>query len=309
MQKCGMDELTRATGLYLILTAVSSASSLIDEYAYERDARLWLDVEDDRVLCPDEPEILIQRYIAALIYFSFNGPEWSNCDAELPGDPSLQPCVGDGKRWLDASHECDWFGVTCDSTIEDQYNPSPITNINLTANNLAGFMPIEMFELTELTGLSMDHNKNIYGQIPEEISWLEKLTYINLDDNYLQGPIPSEIYGMTALRAIDLNANRLTGTISSDIGNLENLMVLQLEDNYFQGTIPQAALAKLDKLRKSFAARFSLWDCYDHSFGSLTHIRPSCRFLYSPRHPPQQLLHLGIISRRSLLGNRRPKSR
>jgi Leucine-rich repeat (LRR) protein len=127
---------------------------------------------------------------------------------------------------------------------------------------LAGFIPIEMFELTELTGLSMDHNKNIYGQIPEEIAWLEKLTYIDLDDNYLQGSIPSEIYGMTALQAIDLNANRLTGTISSDIGNLENLMVLQLEDNYFQGTIPETALAKLDKLRKFlFTVRALLHDC------------------------------------------------
>jgi hypothetical protein len=243
-----------------------------------------LDVEDDLLLCPDEPDILRQRYIAALIYFSFNGPEWSNCDADLPGDPSLQPCVGGGTRWLDASHECEWFGVSCESTTEDRYNPYPITNINLTANNLAGFMPIEMFELTELTGLSMDHNKNINGQIPEEISKLEKLTYINLDDNYLQGSIPDVVYGMTALRAIDLNANRLTGTISSDIGNLENLMVLQLEDNLFQGTIPETALAKLDKLRKSFAARFLLWDYCDHS---VTHTCLSSRLQYSPRNSPQ----------------------
>jgi hypothetical protein len=243
-----MDEITRATGIYLILTSVSDPSSLLDEFSYERGARFWLDVEDDRLLCPNEPEILIQRYIAALMYFTFNGPEWSNCDAELPGDPSLQPCVGGGTRWLDASHECEWFGVSCESTAIDKFNPQPITKINLTANNLAGFMPVEMFELKELTGLSMDHNKNIYGQIPEEIAWLEKLTYIDLDDNFLQGTIPSEIYGMTALQAIDLNANRLTGTISSDIGNLVNLMVLQLEDNVLQGPIPGAALANLDKL-------------------------------------------------------------
>jgi hypothetical protein len=200
------------------------------------------------MLCPDEPEVLIQRYIAVLMYFSFNGPEWSNCDADLTGETSLQPCVGGGTRWLDSSHECEWFGISCESTTIDTYNSYPITKINLTANNLAGFIPVEMFELTELTGLSMDHNKNIYGEIPSEIGWLYNLKYIDLDDNYLQGSIPDVIYSMTALQAIDLNANRLTGTISSDIGNLVNLMVLQLEDNVLQGPIPGAALANLDKL-------------------------------------------------------------
>jgi hypothetical protein len=243
LAKCGMTERNRATAIYFILASISDASDLVDEFSHSYEARLWLDVADELLVCANQPKVLIQRYVAAVAYFSLNGPEWSNCQANLPGDSFIGDCVGDESRWLSVNHECDWYGLECDNDSEI------ITKVNLTANDLAGVLPVELFALTELTGLSMDHNKNIGGPIPSEIGKLSKLTYLDMDDNYLDGTIPEVLYTMTTLQAIDLNANRLSGTISNKVGNLVNLMVLQLEDNILEGPVPEVGLANLDQMR------------------------------------------------------------
>jgi hypothetical protein len=216
---------------------LTNATILQDSTSAPFAALQWLNHLDSAILCDDDPQLL-QRYTLAVLYFATNGQNWSNCTADLTTTntavhTSLGACQG-GSRFLDAVSECFWYGVTC--TVDNQ-----VETIRLKANGLSGQLPIELFLLPDLTGLSLDHNKNITGTIPASLSKAHNLTYIELDDNALTGSFPAAFYKLTGLKAIDLDNNLLTGTISSDIRNLKLLMVLQLENNWFQGPLPNFA--------------------------------------------------------------------
>jgi Leucine Rich Repeat len=192
------------------------------------------------MVCADDTSAVIQRFVLALIYFEMNGDEWINCRAASSATPG--ECTN-GTQWLDASHECEWYGITCDAA------STVVSKIALKENNLTGTLPVELFSLVDLVGLSLDHNM-IGGRIPKEIAALSKLTYLELDDNMMFGRIPPALYTMTSLKALDLNKNDLLGSLSNDIGKLTNLMVLQVEDNYLSGPIPSKGLAMLDEMGK-----------------------------------------------------------
>jgi hypothetical protein len=202
---------------------MASLNPDVDTPAFQ--AYFWLDFNDDQILCPRDPK-LTQRYTLATIYFAMNGPNWKNAD-----------------RWLSSTNECDWFGVACNSNDE-------VTVLTLKENGLSGDLPDAVFTLTSLTGLSLDHNKEISGSIPPSIAQLAVLEYIELDDNKMTGTIPDELYAMTTLKAIDFNGNAFTGTIADKISNLSKLMVLQLEGNEFVGLLPWFGLAMLKDLCK-----------------------------------------------------------
>ena len=57
---------------------------------------------------------------------------------------------------------------------------------------LAGSIPQEIGDLTNLTGLELPRNQ-LTGSIPQEIGNLKKLEYLFLNDNQLIGNIPSEV--------------------------------------------------------------------------------------------------------------------
>jgi len=139
---------------------------------------------------------ILQRYTLAAMYYALNGDGWTNCSAErkwLGNDDDddgadeddtdaidtieVGTCLArgsgqNGVRFLDASHECNWFGLSCggdpdydtptfdlDSSLSgnafsndlDRYRP--ITDISLPRNNLQGTIPIEFYKVFE--GLSM----------------------------------------------------------------------------------------------------------------------------------------------------------
>ena len=239
MSKCGVSESDRSQAVLGDVSTVSPLSELVDEASVAHTALIWLDKEDDLIVCSDGSRAVVQRYVLAMFYFSMNGFEWSNCRAsssEVAG-----PCI-DGKPWLDSSHECEWYGIECDTN-------STVTKLTLKANNLVGVLPDELFFLSGLVGLSLDHNMFIGGEIPEAIGKLTQLTYVELDENFLGGSIPDSLYTISTLQAIDLNGNKLMGTISESIMNLPSLAVFQIEDNLFEGALP-TGLASLEELRK-----------------------------------------------------------
>lgn len=221
------------------MSGVSTAASLTNTNSPQYKAYEWLDKVDDRIVCPVAANEITQRYIVAVLYFAMNGSGWKKCQA----DTDIGPC-DTGERWLSLFHVCQWYGLECDE------GTKALTKITLKDNGLDGTLPTELFTLDGLTGLSLDHNKNIRGTIPNDIGGLVNLEYIELDDNALQGSIPEALYGMTTLKAIDLNGNQLQGTLSENIGDLTELMVLQVEDNMLIGTVPWIGLALLEELRK-----------------------------------------------------------
>ena len=71
-----------------------------------------------------------------------------------------------------------------------------------------------------------------------------------LSDNVLWGPIPRDIVYLQKLERLDLSGNQVNGALPASLGDLRNLVELNLSENTFLGSrtsIP-AALSKLRKL-------------------------------------------------------------
>ncbi|KAM0925815.1 hypothetical protein ACQ4PT_003965 [Festuca glaucescens] len=88
-----------------------------------------------------------------------------------------------------------------------------------------------------LVNLDLSSN-SLTGQIPEEISFLIRLTNLNLSSNQLIGKIPNQIGDLKQLESLDLSYNELTGEIPSGLSDLTSLSYLNLSYNNLSGAIP-----------------------------------------------------------------------
>ena len=283
-EKCGVTELERSRDILTLLMTVSEGIMLVSPDTSQYQARMWIDEVDEGIICADNVERLVQRYRASLFYYQMNGPLWSNCRAMADSDGSDdcltvaeegtfgedltvrrvlegsaqrklnnrirrrlqgQEVTVPGVRFLDASHECEWFGLSCGSAFDSKYSSRaggdgyyPIIEISLPDNGLAGELFDELYGFTNLVGLYLDGNRRITGRISPMLGDLEYLEYLDLDENSLSGELPAVIYTMSNLIAIDLNDNNMVGELTDDIANLSNLSVLQLENNAFSGLVP-----------------------------------------------------------------------
>ena len=74
----------------------------------------WLLNNDSFMACPGIDKVL-QRWVLAVTYFASGGDAWVKCSNNFA---AVDPCGGEapflGKtRFLSASNECDWAGITC----------------------------------------------------------------------------------------------------------------------------------------------------------------------------------------------------
>ena len=77
-----------------------------------------------------------------------------------------------------------WYGLT----VKDGH----IIKINLSKNNLIGFIPKEVAYFKYLQSLDLSNNE-LYGGLPKIIGNLNKLQILQLDSTQLSGSIPAEI--------------------------------------------------------------------------------------------------------------------
>ena len=85
--------------------------------------------------------------------------------------------------------------------------------------------------------LSLASNK-LNGTIPGSIGDLTALEDLDLSSNKLSGNIPASIGNLASIISLSLGANLLEGEISASIGNLINLQTLDLSGNSLTGSIP-----------------------------------------------------------------------
>jgi hypothetical protein len=108
-------------------------------------------------------------------------------------------------------------GVTIDLFIKGQeyvYDANPYRKtIDLSANNLYGEVPLELFRLVNIQSLNLSHNNFI-------------------------GTIPKMIGGMKYMESLDLSNNKFGGEIPQSMSNLHFLGYLNLSYNNFDGKIP-----------------------------------------------------------------------
>ncbi|CAL1357831.1 unnamed protein product [Linum trigynum] len=81
---------------------------------------------------------------------------------------------------------------------------------------------------------------NLSGVIPEEITDLKELQYLNLSHNLFSCRMPEGLQTMESLESMDLSVNRLTGVIPPGIASLTFLSYLNLSYNNLSGEIPSS---------------------------------------------------------------------
>ncbi len=145
------------------------------------------------------------------LYNSTNGPGWTLKINWLTGPVSS------------------WFGITVIG--------NRVSNISLNSNQLNGFLPMELGNLSGLNGLSMINNQ-IGGSLPSQLSNLTNLTFLQMFGNQLSGNLPSGLGTLSQLTHLSLADNNFTGNIPKNLGNLINLNFLGLRGNQFTGAIP-----------------------------------------------------------------------
>ena len=132
-------------------------------------------------------------------------------------------------NWSKDTAMSDWTGITLSG--------DRVHRIILTDQSLAGSIPAELGQLSELTRIDLDEN-SLTGEIPAQLGNLKQMTHLYLFENELSGEIPPELGHMTALQVLYVEDNDLTGAIPAEIGDLSNLTQLILGDNELSGDIP-----------------------------------------------------------------------
>jgi hypothetical protein len=111
---------------------VSDAAALSVPSSPQARALQWITDVDTLSLCPDDQN-LIQRYVAAVFYYSTEGDNWTQCSAPNDlNDPSsisganadcnldIKGGGGGSKAWLSPVSECDWGAVRCEAIGTEQ---------------------------------------------------------------------------------------------------------------------------------------------------------------------------------------------
>ena len=198
----------------LAASGVSTRSSLLTNGSPQAKAVWWILNRDPMRLCPGD-ERIEQRYLAALFYYSMDGPNW------------LDRGTGD-QKFLGSASECYWMGLKC--------NPyGEITHIDIENNGLGGSLPYEIASFTKLEVLSLEKGE-ITGRIPTELGAMQELRELDLDFNMLTGELPYTLGNAPKLNVIDLNSNMLTGSISV-LASVKEAYFVQLHNNKFSGDI------------------------------------------------------------------------
>ena len=147
----------------------------------------------------------------AALYRHTGGARWSVSTNWLTGDP------------------CHWYGVSCDR--------GTVVALDLYDNALAGEIPAEIAQITNLRELYLDSN-SLTGEIPASLGRLTRLEQLWLGENSLKGAIPKALGQLERLRTLDLSGNALTYGIPAELGNLGDLRNLYLDNNSLTGRIP-----------------------------------------------------------------------
>jgi len=186
--------------------------------------------------CGEDPYD-IQRYVAAVFYYSTGGDDWENSG-----------------NYLSSEDECNWDGISCNDdnlitsiihnrnnlvgTLPEELHHLPkLIRIELDDNYLGGTFPEVYTGMSELSSINLDSNK-LTGSLPTSMGDLQSLQFLDIDKNDFTGVLPLSMFTINGLEVLDINDNNFSGNLSSEFGNLSNIKYLQLYNNRFDGTIP-----------------------------------------------------------------------
>lgn len=158
--------------------------------------------------------------------------------------PSLTFLVyGIGDRYTRDLDEYESWLVTIPPSIKNLKNLT-----SLDVRGIKGPLPAELFEMEELTYLSLGWLW-LDGPLPEGFGQLKNLRTLSIQgrfnylitphsDKNIKGPIPEDLYDCTNLRTLRIVDTDISGTVSPKISNLKQLSYLNLSYNQLSGTLP-----------------------------------------------------------------------
>ncbi|XP_044978035.1 LRR receptor-like serine/threonine-protein kinase GSO1 [Hordeum vulgare subsp. vulgare] len=88
-----------------------------------------------------------------------------------------------------------------------------------------------------VAGIDLSGN-SLSREIPNGLTTLLGLRYLNLSGNHLSGCIPEDIGNLVLLESLDLSENQLSGEIPPSLAALKSISVLNLSSNGLSGRIP-----------------------------------------------------------------------
>ncbi|KAA8526349.1 hypothetical protein F0562_008448 [Nyssa sinensis] len=87
-----------------------------------------------------------------------------------------------------------------------------MSGIDLSCNQLAGEIPPELGNLSDIRALNLSHN-NLTGTIPGTLSKLKQVESLDLSYNNLNGRIPTQLIELNALAVFSVAHNNLSGAL------------------------------------------------------------------------------------------------
>jgi len=134
--------------------------------------------------------------------------------------------VTNGDSWIEKEHwkngdpcENEWKGVFCNK------DDTHIVVLSLWNNNLKGDIPNEISDLEQL--IYINFSENPINSIPEEIGNLSNLEKLKLRKTDIK-ELPNEIGNLSNLVSLKLSSSKNIEEIPSTIGNLDNLERLDI---------------------------------------------------------------------------------
>ena len=220
-------------GFIDVISTVTAQSSLSDTNSPQSKAAAWMSANTG--ICPSDANVL-QRYVLGVLYFATNGESWI-----------------DPLGFLSSANECNWTGIECDSSnkvtsiaiagnnlsgaIPNEIGSlDNLSSISLTQGDLTGPIPDSLYNLP-LTELELSDN-NLNGDVSVRLYELTDLEKLHLDNNQFRGSIESDISNLSNLVSLKLNDNQFKSRMKRELKDLQNLEVAQFHNNGFYGKVP-----------------------------------------------------------------------
>ena len=138
-------------------------------------------------------------------------------------------------NWLTDQPLGSWHGVTTDSD-------GRVVELSLPDNGMWGSIPREIAFLQKLKRLDLSDNR-LNEALPPEIGGLRDLERLDLSDNTFlgsgQNSMPAALGNLGKLEWLDLSGTWVAGPIPPEFGKLTNLKHLNVSDSRLEGAIPQ----------------------------------------------------------------------
>ena len=163
----------------------------------------------------------------------------------------------------------------------------------MSANRLSGLIPSNIFNISNLEILDLSMN-NLSGYLPSSMGgWLPNIKLMLLGGNNLTGIIPNSISNASKLISLDLSHNSFSGYMPDTLGNLELLQALNFAQNNLtsKSAIMASFLASLMKCK----SLMELWI----AFNPLNVILPANIRNMSSKHLGMELQNYGKCSERN----------